>query len=246
MSAARRHVILTGAGGGIGTAMVQDLLDRDYSITALDVSDAALEQLRAAHVGDERLRTHVAELADSGAVNAAVDAAVEAFGTPYGLLNVAGNNKLGPLESITDSDWRFMFDTNLTSTFYLCRAVMPRMREQGFGRVVNTASIFGLRGQPDDAGYSAAKAGVVGLTRALAAEFAPANITVNCVAPVVVLTERVKRMPVEHLEKQRVGIPLGRFSTTQDVTRTFMFLLSDDGGFFTGQTLSPNGGDVMP
>lgn len=241
-----RHVLLTGAGGGIGSAMVQDLLDRGYRVTGIDVSGTALERLRNAHAGDDRLRTQVAELTDSHAVNEAVAGAVEAFGTPFGLLNVAGNNKLGPLETVSDEDWRFVIDANLTSTFYLCRAVLPRMREQGLGRVVNTASIFGLRGQPDDAGYSAAKAGVVGLTRALATEFAPANVTVNCVAPVVVLTDRVRRMPAEHLDKQRQGIPLGRFSTPQDVTRTFMFLLSDDGAYYTGQTLSPNGGDVMP
>lgn len=243
----RKHVIVTGAGGGIGTQMVRDLIDRDYAVSAVDALPDALERLTDAVGGANggELATFAADLTDSAAADRAVREAVAAHGTPYGLVNLAGNNRLKPLEEVSDEDWHFLIDVNLTSTFYMCRAVMPLMRETG-GRVVNTSSIFGIRGASNDVGYAAAKAGVVGLTRALATEYAVHNVTVNCLAPVVVLTERVKRMPAEHLEAQRALIPLGRFSNPTDVTRTVTFLLGDDGGFYTGQTFSPNGGDTMP
>lgn len=239
---ARKHVIVTGAAGGIGTRMVHDLLERDYDVTALDAFADRLEVLQAG--APREILTIAADLTDSAAVDAAVERAVAHYGDPYGLLNIAGDNRLKPLEEITDEDWRYLLDVNLTATFYMCRAVMPRM--QSGARVVNTSSIFGIRGCANDAGYAAAKAGVVGLTRALATDFGPKGITVNCVAPVVVLTERVRKMPADHLEVQLSRIPLGRFSEPTDVTRTFLFLLSDDGGFYTGQTFSPNGGDTMP
>lgn len=237
-----KHVIVTGAAGGIGTQLVHDLLDRGYNVTAIDALQDRLEVLQQG-VSREILPL-AANITDSSQVNEAVTTAIQHFGEPYGLLNLAGDNRLKGVEELSDEDWRYLLDVNLTSTFYMCRAVMPTM---GSGaRVVNTASIFGIRGAANDVGYSAAKAGVVGLTRALATDFGPRNITVNCVAPVVVLTDRVRKMPAEHLEVQRQRIPLGRFSEATDVTRTFLFLLSDDGGFYTGQTFSPNGGDTMP
>lgn len=238
----RKHVIVTGAAGGIGTRMVQDLLERDYEVTALDALPERLDVLGS--VVSREILPIAADLTDSGAVEDAVSRAVDRLGAPFGLINLAGDNRLKGVAELTDEDWRYLIDVNLTSTFYMCRAVMPRM-ESG-ARVVNTSSIFGIRGAANDVGYAAAKAGVVGLTRALATDFGPKNITVNCVAPVVVLTDRVRRMPEEHLEVQRSRIPLGRFSEPTDVTRTFLFLLSEDGAFYTGQTFSPNGGDTMP
>ena len=111
--------------------------------------------------------------------------------------------------------------------------------------MINTSSIFGLRGEANDAAYSAAKAGVVGLTRALAYEYAKSGVTVNSVAPVVVMTERVAKMPKAHLDRQLSRIPMGRFSSSSDVTRTIVFLLGPDAAFYTGQTFSPNGGELM-
>lgn len=238
----RRHVIVTGAAGGIGSQLVHDLLDRGYDVTAIDLFQDRLDVLENSVA--QEIHTVAVDLTDSGDVESAVDSAVARYGVPYGLCNLAGDNRLKAIEEVTDEDWRYLIDSNLTSAFYMCRAVMPKM--SAGARVINTASIFGIRGAANDVGYAAAKAGVVGLTRALATDFGPRGITVNCVAPVVVLTERVKKMPAEHLEVQRRRIPLGRFSETTDVTRTFTFLLSDDGGFYSGQTFSPNGGDTMP
>ncbi|WP_167133080.1 SDR family NAD(P)-dependent oxidoreductase [Paramicrobacterium chengjingii] len=241
--AAMKHVIVTGAGGGIGSALVGDLREDGYVVTGIDASVESSERLQDRFPG---VTAFHADVTQSSEVDRAVEQAMDAHGVPHGLVNLAGDNRLKPLEDITDNDWHHLVDANLSSAFYLCRAVMPRMREAGGGRVINTSSIFGVRGVNNDAAYAAAKAGVVGLTRALATEFGPAQVTVNAIAPVVVLTERVKKMPKEHLDKQLSTIPLGRFSTERDVNATIQFLLSDGGSFYTGQTFSPNGGDTMP
>lgn len=238
-----RHVIVTGAAGGIGSALVADLLEAGYAVTGVDASEAAAARLRDRF---PRVTVVCADVCSSAEVQRAVDLAIETNGTPFGLVNLAGDNRMKPLEEVNDDDWRYLLDVNLSSAFYLCRAVMPLMREAGEGRVINTSSIFGIRGVDTDAPYAAAKAGVVGLTRALATEYGPHNVTVNAIAPVVVLTERVKRMPREHLDAQLARIPLGRFSTERDVNATTLFLLGDGGAFYTGQTFSPNGGDTMP
>lgn len=238
-----KHVVVTGAGGGIGSALVADLVAEGYAVTGIDASAEHATRLQEQFPQVTVLHVDVSR---SDQVERAVAAAVDAHGVPHGLVNLAGDNRLKPLEQITDDDWRHLLDANLSSAFYLCRAVIPRMREAGAGRVINTSSIFGIRGVQDDAAYAAAKAGVVGLTRALATEFGPAQVTVNAIAPVVVLTERVRRMPKEHLDKQLATIPLGRFSSERDVNATILFLLSEGGAFYTGQTFSPNGGDTMP
>lgn len=238
-----KHVIVTGAGGGIGSDLVAALVDEGYSVTGVDASIRAATRLQ--DMFPEVAVVH-ADVTRSTEVERAVETAVSAHGVPHGLVNLAGDNRLKSLEELTDDDWRHLIDANLSSTFYLCRAVMPRMREAGGGRVINTSSIFGIRGVNDDAAYAAAKAGVVGLTRALATEYGPEQVTVNAIAPVVVLTERVRRMPKNHLDKQLATIPLGRFSTARDVSATILFLLGDGSAFYTGQTFSPNGGDTMP
>ncbi|MBB1482608.1 SDR family oxidoreductase [Tessaracoccus sp. MC1865] len=237
-----KHVVVTGAAGGIGRWMVRDLVDEGFAVTAMDMSGERLDELASEFPSVSRV---ACDVTDSDQVADAVDRAVADRGEIFGLVNLAGTNKLQPLGQITDDDWRFIIDANLTSAFYLCRAVVPHMTA-GDARIVNTSSIFGIRGADYDVHYSAAKAGVVGLTRALATELARSNITVNCVAPIVVLTERVKKMPEEHLAIQKARIPLGRFSSEQDVTGTVLFLLGERGAFYTGQTFSPNGGDTMP
>lgn len=239
-----RHVIVTGGAGGIGSQLVADLVGEGCQVSVFDAFQDGLGRLVEKH--GSSVTPFLVDVTAPEAVADAVARSVATHGTPYGLVNLAGNNVLKPLDELTDDDWRFLIDANLSSAFYLCRSVMPLMATAGGGRVVNTSSIFGLRGERNDAGYSAAKAGVVGLTRALATEYADAGVTVNNVAPVVVLTRRVAKMPPEHLERQRQRIPMGRFSSESDVTRTIVFLLGPDAGFYTGQTFSPNGGELMP
>lgn len=233
---ATRHVVVTGAVGGIGSAVVEHLDGEGYLVTPVDVSDAVTALPRGIR----------ADLTSSADVTAAVDKAVADAGVPWGLVHLAGTNILKPLAELTDDDWRVLVDANLTSTFYLNRAVVPLMAEAGGGRVVNTSSLFGLRPEADDAAYSAAKAGVIGLSRALALEFASRQVAINCLAPGATLTERVRRMGEDHLGRQLARIPMGRFGTTDDLAHTIAFLLSENAGFYTGQVFTPNGGDWMP
>ncbi|MFC5064812.1 SDR family oxidoreductase [Actinomycetospora atypica] len=231
------HVIVTGAAGGIGRQLVRDLVDRGFTVTGVDLSREALETTAPDATGV------VADLTSSAEAQRAVDEAVAANGLPFGLVTLAGNNTVEPLDDVTDETWRFLLDVNLSSTFYALRAVLPLMRANGGGRVVTTSSIVGIRGNANQAAYSAAKAGVVGLTRALAVEYAPHQVTVNAVAPGAVMTDRVRGYDPAHLQEQLDRIPLGRFAEPTDVTRAITFLLGPDAGFFTGQVLSPNGGD---
>jgi 3-oxoacyl-[acyl-carrier protein] reductase len=237
-------IFITGAAGGIGNLVVADALKAGYRVGALDLSGEALEA-RSAEWGED-VRTSTLDATDPSAVRETVSALVSELGVPYGLLNIAGNNRIKSLPDLDDDDWRFLIDVNLSSTFYMCRSVIPLMAAAGGGRVINTSSIFGLRGSPRDAAYCAAKAGVVGLTKSLALEYASAGVLVNNVAPVATLTERVAKMPPEHLSGELARIPLGRFSEPSDLSSTFMFLLSEASAFYTGQTFSPNGGDWMP
>jgi NAD(P)-dependent dehydrogenase (short-subunit alcohol dehydrogenase family) len=236
------HVIVTGAAGGLGTQLVADLADRGFTVTGVDLSREALDRLETSV---PEVTTISGDLTLSAEVQRVVDEAVAVNGVPFGLVTLAGNNKVEPLAEVTDETWRFLVDVNLSSTFYSCRAVLPLMRDHGGGRVVTTSSIVGIRGNVNQAAYSAAKAGVVGLTRALATEYAPHRVTVNALAPGAVLTERVRSYDPAHLQAQLDRIPMGRFSEPVDVTRAIAFLLGPDAGFFTGQVFSPNGGDHM-
>ncbi|HWD06131.1 MAG TPA: SDR family NAD(P)-dependent oxidoreductase [Amycolatopsis sp.] len=237
------HVIVTGAAGGLGTQLVADLVEAGFTVTGLDRARGALDRLEAATPSVTGIATDVTSSAE---VRRAVDEAVAVNGVPFGLVTLAGDNRLEPLHEITDETWRYLLDVNLSATFHLCRAVMPLMRDNGGGRIVTMSSIAGIRGDSNESAYSAAKAGVVGLTRALATEYAPHQVTVNALAPVAVLTERVRGYDTAHLQAQLDRIPMGRFSEPTDVTRTIKFLLGPDAGFFTGQVFSPNGGDHMP
>jgi NAD(P)-dependent dehydrogenase (short-subunit alcohol dehydrogenase family) len=238
-----RYVIVSGAGGGIGTQLLHELIGVGFNVVATDVSDERLGPF--SEYGDKVL-THVADLAKPGQADRAAQSAVATWGPPFGLVNLAGNNLAKAMEDLTDEEWGFILNANLTTSFTMSRAVIPHMRAAGGGRIVHMSSILGMRGEANFAAYCAAKAGLIGLTRAMAVEFAADNILVNCVAPVVTLTERVSRLPSDHLARQLGKIPLGRFADIGDTTATIRWLLAAETAFYTGQTFSPNGGDTMP
>lgn len=238
-------VIVTGAAGGIGTATVTRLLDSGYRVAAVDVSRPALDALVASLEAGEALRPYETDVTDSAAVTELFTAVERELGPLYGVVNLAGTNLVRPIEEVTDEEWDRIITLNLTTTFYCCRAAARTLRPHGRGRIVNMGSIFGIRGELDEVPYSAAKSGIIGLTRALATELAADQVTVNALAPVATLTPRVASFDPEFLDHQLAQIPMGRFGTPEDVAATINFLLSEDASFFTGQVFSPNGGDTM-
>lgn len=237
-------VVVTGGAGGIGTTMAEYLIADGYRVVALDRDEAGLGALSDRL--DGRVATRVADATDEASVHEAFVSIASEVGPPYSLINLAGTNLVATIEETSLADFQRILTLSLTTTFLCSRAVIPYMRELGRGRIVNTSSIFGIRGETQEVAYSTAKAGIIGFTRALAMDLATSGITVNAVAPVATLTPRVAGFDPKFLERQLAQIPMGRFGETRDIAATVRFLLSDEADFFTGQVFSANGGDTMP
>ena len=237
--------VVTGAGGGIGSAVAAALVEDGYTVAALDLDADALAKLSAS-VGPERLWTAPLDVTDATAVQQAFARIADELGSPAALVAIAGTNRISKFLETTEEAWDYLIDLNLKGTFLTCQAVVPYMLAAGSGRIVTMSSIFGIREQQWEAAYSAAKAGIIGLTRSIAAEFAAHNITANALAPVMTMTPRVAALPKEFQQMQLARIPMQRYGTVEDLVGTVRFLLSDAGSFYTGQIFSPNGGDRMP
>jgi 3-oxoacyl-[acyl-carrier protein] reductase len=193
-----------------------------------------------------RAQAFEADVTRSSDVAALVTMSEAALGPIDVLVNCAGILQEKPFLQTTDEDWRRMIDTDLGSVFLLCRAVLPGMVARGHGVVINIASDLGILGRAEFAPYCAAKAGVIGLTKSLAREFAPA-IRVNAIAPGPVETAMLSSasMSPEWIEKEK-AIPQARFAAPEEIAATALFLASDLSRFYCGQVLGPNGGSVMP
>ena len=238
--------LVTGASRGIGRAVAERLAAEGASVALNDSPDAAGElEALAATIGanGSAVETAVADVSDDGAVRAAVDRVLGRFGGVDIVVNNAGIAVPGPIDALSEADWDRTLDVNLKGQWLIARAVVPSMRERRHGAIVNIASEVGIAGEADLSPYAAAKAGVIGLTKALARELAPFRIRVNCVAPgptdTAILPER-ERTP-DYVAK----IPLARLGEPADIAAAVWFLASPSSGWTTGQVLSPNGGVVM-
>ncbi|MDE0175172.1 MAG: 3-oxoacyl-[acyl-carrier-protein] reductase [Defluviicoccus sp.] len=238
-----RRALVTGASGGIGGAVASALHAQGATVALAGRNRAALEE-RASDLGD---RAHVltADLADPGAADALVRAAAEAMGGIDILVNNAGLARDGLFVRVKDEDWQTVLDVNLTAGFRLARAALRGMMRARWGRIVAITSIVGQTGNPGQANYAASKAGMTGMTKALAAEVAARNITVNCVAPGFIDTAMTQALGDEQTARLAERIPAGRLGTPEDVASCVVFLASDEAAYVTGQTISVNGGMAM-
>ena len=225
---ATRRVLVVGGGSGIGAAIAEAFR-----------SEGAAEVLTA----DLRSADLTLDVTDEASVQAAAATA----GPIDVLVNSAGILTESPLAEIRLAQWRQTIEVDLTGIFLTCRYVVPGMVDRGWGRVINVASQLGIKGGVGLTHYSAAKAGVIGLTKALALEVAPAGVLVNAIAPGPIETPLVDGISEEWKVAKRRELPLGRFGLAHEVAPTAVLLASDPGGnLFVGQTLGPNSGDVMP
>jgi 3-oxoacyl-[acyl-carrier protein] reductase len=238
-----RRALVTGASGGIGGAIAEALHGAGATLTLSGTRMEALEAMKA-RLGD---RAHVApaDLADPAAVEALVPEAERLMGGLDILVNNAGLTRDGLALRMKDEDWQVVIRVNLEAAFRLSRAALKRMMRQRFGRIVGISSVVGITGNAGQANYAASKAGLIGMSKALAIEVASRGITVNCVAPGFIASAMTDRLN----EKQREGIlgtiPLGRLGTGAEVAAAVVYLASEEAAYVTGQTLHVNGGMAM-
>ena len=228
-----RAVVVTGGASGIGKAIAEAFTANGDRVAVLDRTGAA--------------GSIAVDVSDEASVKAAFAAARSQLGTIDILVNSAGLLTESPLEDMTLAMWNETIAVDLTGVFLCCREVVGEMRQQKWGRIINIASQLAIKGGTGLSHYSAAKAGVVGLTKALALETAADNVLVNSIAPGPIETPLVDGISEEWKAAKRAGLPLLRFGLAAEVAPTALLLASDPGGnLYVGQTLGPNSGDVMP
>lgn len=242
MSAKRRVAVVTGGTRGIGAAIVRALQADGHVVAATYHGN---EQAAAAFREQTGIRAYRWDVADFAACQAGVGDIERELGPVEILVNNAGITRDVTLHRMTPEQWRAVIETNLTSCFNMCRAVIDGMRQRGFGRIVNISSINGQKGQIGQTNYAAAKAGLLGFTKALALETAAKGITVNAVAPGYVETDMVAAMPKETLQKIVAQVPVGRLGRPEEIARAVRFLVSDEAAFVTGATFTINGGQYV-
>ncbi|MCT8267567.1 MULTISPECIES: 3-oxoacyl-[acyl-carrier-protein] reductase [Afifella] len=238
-----KRALVTGASGGIGGAIARGLHAQGATVALSGTREEPLNAL-AAELGD---RAHVllANLSDTAAVDGLIGEAEKAMGGLDILVNNAGLTRDGLAMRMKDADWEIVLKVNLEAAFRLSRAALKGMMRQRAGRIINITSVVGVTGNAGQANYAASKAGLIGMSKALAQEVASRGITVNCIAPGFISSAMTDQLN----EKQREGImssiPAGRLGSGEDIAAAAVFLASQEAGYVTGQTLHVNGGMAM-
>lgn len=240
--------LVTGASRGIGRAIAIELAKNGANVAvnyagSKEKAEEVVNEIK--QLGQEAIAIQ-ADVSDEEAVNNMVKEVITAFGRLDILVNNAGITRDNLMMRMKVEDWDAVIDTNLKGVFLCSKAVTRQMMKQRFGRIINISSVVGVLGNAGQANYVAAKAGVIGLTKAMARELANRNITVNAVAPGFIKTDMTDKLPEEMKENLLGQIPLGTFGTPEQVAKVVRFLASDDASYMTGQTLHVDGGMYMP
>lgn len=237
--------LVTGASRGIGAAIALELAQRGLKVFGTATSDEGAAKIGMALAGFAGCSGVNLNVNDAPAIESLIGRIVKEQGGLHVLVNNAGITRDNLAMRMKDEEWDAVLDTNLKAVFRMSRAVMRTMMKQRYGRIVNITSVVGALGNPGQANYAAAKAGVAGMTRALARELGSRNITVNCVAPGFIETDMTAALPPEQQQALFHQIPLGCFGKPSDVAHAVTFLASPHANYVTGQELHVNGGMLM-
>jgi 3-oxoacyl-[acyl-carrier protein] reductase len=238
-----RCAVVTGGARGIGLTIAARLLQSGASVSLWDMDAQALAKACTDLKPLGTVHSFTANVTSAESVEAAAASTVQAFGKLDILINNAGIAGTNAKVWETDpAEWRRVLDINLTGPFHCCRAVVPHLLRNGYGRIVNIASIAGKEGNPNAAHYSASKAGVIALTKSLGKELATSNIVVNCITPAVIATDILQQMTRAHIDYMLSKIPMGRFGKTEEAAALVAWLCSEDCSFSTGAVFDLSGG----
>lgn len=237
-----RTVLINGGSRGIGRQLVLDFCKKGYKVAFTYKNSRDMAEELAKETGALAI---AADSANEGDVIAAVECAVSAIGEIDILINNAAYSSYSLIQDLTLAEWERTIGTNLTGPFLFSRAVIPAMVRRGFGRIINISSMWGVVGSSCEAHYSASKAGLIGLTKALAKELGPSGITVNAVAPGVIKTDMNSALDEEAIAALVDETPVSRLGEVSDVSRAVLFLASDESGFVTGEVMNVSGGYIV-
>ena len=237
--------LVTGASRGIGAAIALELAQQGLQVVGTATTDEGAARISAALAAFPGCRGANLNVNDAAAGEALIDDIVKSQGGLHVLVNNAGITRDTLAMRMKDDDWDAVLDTNLKAVFRMSRAAIRPMMKQRYGRIISITSGVGASGNPGQANYAAAKAGVAGMTRALARELGSRNITVNCVAPGFIATDMTAALPEAQHQALMVQIPLGKLGTPEDIAHAVSYLASPLAGYVTGQELHVNGGMHM-
>ena len=244
----KKVALVTGALGGIGTAICQKLVNDGYHVIATlskDDPERTKKWCKDNEFEADSFEFVAVDLSDHETAIATIQQAIDKYDSIYALINGAGITRDSSFRKMSFTQWKEVIDTNLTSLYTIVHPVFEKMLQQKKGRIVNISSINGLRGQYGQTNYCAAKAGIIGFTKALAYEGASSSITANVVAPGYTQTPMVESVPEHIMNKIKETIPMNRLANTNEVAAACMYLISDEAIFVTGETISVNGGQYM-
>ena len=244
----KKVALVTGALGGIGTAICQKLVNDGYHVIATfskDDPERTKKWCKDNEFEADSFEFVAVDLSDHETAIATIQQAIDKYDSIYALINGAGITRDSSFRKMSFTQWKEVIDTNLTSLYTIVHPVFEKMLQQKTGRIVNISSINGLRGQYGQTNYCAAKAGIIGFTKALAYEGATSSITANVVAPGYTQTPMVESVPEHIMNKIKETIPMNRLANTNEVAAACMYLISDEAIFVTGETISVNGGQYM-
>ena len=238
-----KTILVTGGSRGIGRAIVEKFAKEGYNVVLnYNKSEYAALDIAKQYKNVEIFKANVSNPKD---VEAMVNFAEEKFKKIDVLVNNAGISSSSLLQDLSLEEWNNLFEVNVTGTFLVTKNILPNMISNKSGKIINISSVWGLVGASMEVAYSASKAAIIGFTKALAKEVGPSGITVNAIAPGIVMTDMVSNLTLDEFEEIRKDIPLERIGETSDISNTAFFLASEEANYITGQVISPNGGWVI-